>query len=135
VDRLAAFAGSVMIALATAPASRASRPNAPPASVPAQRRDTSRGAPRRRIQRLAAERRAGCAGLDLGAARDRGGIEGLAADRTTGIGPGAAARHVEGRDTSPAWKRLTLRGGPLIAAEAVASGGMLDAPPASRRGP
>jgi hypothetical protein len=32
-------------------------------------------------------------------------------------------------------KRLTLRGGPLIAAEPVASGGMIDAPPASRRGP
>src|ERR1700730_9038726 len=32
-------------------------------------------------------------------------------------------------------KRLTLRGGPLIAAEPVASGGMIDAPPASCRGP
>jgi hypothetical protein len=44
------------------------------------------------------------------AARDRG----LAADRATGIGPGAAARRSRG---------------------AVASGGMIDAPPALRRGP
>jgi hypothetical protein len=29
-------------------------------------------------------------------------FEGLAAERATGIGPGAAARHVEGRGTSPA---------------------------------
>jgi hypothetical protein len=45
---------------------------------------------------------AGLAGLDLGAARHRAGIEGLAAERSTGIGPGAAARRVEGRGTSPA---------------------------------
>jgi len=42
------------------------------------------------------ERLAGLAGLDAGAARHRGGIEGLAADRATGIGPGAAARRIEG---------------------------------------
>jgi hypothetical protein len=40
--------------------------------------------------------------LDPGAARPRAGIEGLAAERTTGIGPGAAAGHVEGHGTSPA---------------------------------
>jgi hypothetical protein len=39
------------------------------------------------------ERLAGLAGLDAGAARHRGGIEGLAAERATGIGPGAAARY------------------------------------------
>jgi len=67
--------------LAIAPAqSRASRPITQPASVPAQRRGTSRGS--RPI-----------AGLDAGAARHRAGIEGLAAERATGIGPGAAARH------------------------------------------
>jgi len=36
------------------------------------------------------------AGLDTGAARHRAGIEGLAAERATGIGPAAAARCVEG---------------------------------------
>jgi hypothetical protein len=41
------------------------------------------------------------AGLDAGAARHRAGIEGLAAERATGIGP-AQRRHVEGRDTPPA---------------------------------
>src|ERR1700730_7800515 len=35
------------------------------------------------------------AGLDAAAARHGGGIEGVAADRTTGIGSGAAARRVE----------------------------------------
>jgi len=44
------------------------------------------------------------AGLDAGAACHRGGIEGLAAERATGIGPGAAARHVEGRDTGATFK-------------------------------
>jgi hypothetical protein len=48
------------------------------------------------------ERLGGLARLHLGATRHRGGIEGLAAERTTGITPGAAARHVEGRGTSPA---------------------------------
>jgi len=33
-------------------------------------------------------------------------MEGLAADRATGIGPGAAAWHVEGRGTSPASSAL-----------------------------
>ena len=32
------------------------------------------------------------------------GIEGLAAERTTGIGLGAAARHVEGRGTGATFK-------------------------------
>jgi hypothetical protein len=48
-----------------------------------------------RIERLAAERLAGLARLDPGAARHRAGIERLAADHPTGIGPGAAAIHVE----------------------------------------
>jgi len=39
------------------------------------------------------------AGLDAGAARHRAGIEGLAADRTTGIGPGAPAWPVKGLAT------------------------------------
>jgi len=72
------------------------------------------------------ERRAGVARLDAGAARPRAPIkglaadratgigpgaparrvEGLAADRATGIGPGAAARHVEGRGTSAASSAL-----------------------------
>jgi hypothetical protein len=81
----------------TMPASRASRPSAPPASVLARRRGTSRGVARRRHRaaRAGAPRR--FAGLDARQARRRGG-------------------------------------GPL-AGEAVASGGMIDAPPASRRGP
>jgi hypothetical protein len=37
-------------------------------------------------------------------AAPRGGIEGLAADRATGIGPGAAARRVEGRGTGATFK-------------------------------
>jgi hypothetical protein len=37
------------------------------------------------------------AGLDPGAARHHAGIKGLAADRATGVGPGAAARRIEGR--------------------------------------
>jgi hypothetical protein len=51
------------------------------------------------------------AGLDPGAARHRGGIERLAADRATGIGPGAAARHVEGHGTSPASRASRLSAG------------------------
>jgi hypothetical protein len=51
------------------------------------------------IKRRAVER---LAGLDAGAALHHAGIEGLAADRATGNGPSAAARHVEGRGTSPA---------------------------------
>jgi anti-sigma factor RsiW len=48
--------------------------------------------------------RASDTGGTPGAARHRTvpGIGGLATDRTTGNGPGAAARRVEGRDTSPA---------------------------------
>jgi hypothetical protein len=42
------------------------------------------------------ERLAGLARLDLGAACHRATIKGFAADRNTGIGPGAAARRVEG---------------------------------------
>jgi len=44
------------------------------------------------IEGLAAERLAGLAGLDPGAARHRAGIDGLAVDRTAGNGPGAAAQ-------------------------------------------
>jgi hypothetical protein len=78
------------------------------------------------IERLAVERLAGLAGLDAGAARHRVRIEDLAADRATGPRSWPAVRHV----ADP-----TARWWPLIAAEAVASGGMIDAPPASRRGP
>jgi hypothetical protein len=39
---------------------------------------------------------AGLAQLEVGAARHRAGVEGLAADRPTGNGPCAAARPVEG---------------------------------------
>jgi hypothetical protein len=50
----------------------------------------------------AVERLAGLARLDLGAACHRAGIEGLAADRATGNGHGAAARRVEGLATDRA---------------------------------
>jgi hypothetical protein len=40
--------------------------------------------------------------LRAGARQSDAGIEGLAADRATGIGPGGAARQVEGCDTSRA---------------------------------
>jgi hypothetical protein len=49
---------------------------------------------------LAAERPAGLAGLDPGAGHRHTGFAGLAADRTTGISSGAAAR--TSRGTSPA---------------------------------
>jgi hypothetical protein len=48
------------------------------------------------IERLAVERLARLAWLDAGAARHRAGIKSVAADRATGIGPGAASRRVEG---------------------------------------
>jgi hypothetical protein len=107
--------------LATAPASRASRPNAPPASVLSQRRAMS-GA--RHVERPHRSRRsggarqgerhvagierlalrggalAGLAGLILAPFAAAPAVEGLAADRATGISPGAAARHVEGRRTA-----------------------------------
>jgi hypothetical protein len=87
---------------------------APPASVPAQRHGTSaasngsRWSSRGRSPDLmlallatmpASTASRPIAGLDPGTARHRGGIGGLAADRATGIGPGAAAGHVEGRGT------------------------------------
>jgi hypothetical protein len=80
----------------TAPGIEASRLIAPPVSV--RRSGGARRGARHvaaSIERLA-ERLAGLAGLDPGCARPRGGIEGLAADRATGIGPAGAARHIEG---------------------------------------
>jgi hypothetical protein len=41
-------------------------------------------------------------GLILAPLATPAAVDGLAADRATGIGPGAATRHVEGRDPSPA---------------------------------
>jgi hypothetical protein len=60
-------------------------------------------------------RRRRLAGLDPGAARHRAGIEGLAADPPTGIGPGATARHVEGRGTSAASVLAQRRGTSRVA--------------------
>jgi hypothetical protein len=96
------------------PASTASRPIAPPASVLAQR--AARRRTRHGIERLAfaVERLAGLAGLDPGAARHRAGIEGLAAERTTGIGPGAAhgasraSRPIAGLDAGAARHRAGI---------------------------
>jgi hypothetical protein len=48
------------------------------------------------ITPLTAERLAGLTRLDAGAARHRAGIEGLAAERPTGNGPGTAAPRIEG---------------------------------------
>jgi len=72
-------------------------PKTPHRSEPTR---TGRGGARRGARRRHPAPRvgapAGLAGLDAGAARRRGGIKGVAADRTTGIGGGAAARHLEG---------------------------------------
>jgi hypothetical protein len=79
------------------------------------------------------------AGLDAGAACRRGGIEGLAADRTTGGGTARrGARNVGGIERLAGERIAGLagfdagaarhRGGASIAPEAVASGGMIDAP-------
>jgi hypothetical protein len=57
------------------------------------------------------ERLAGLARLDPGAARHRADIEGVAADRATGIGPGAAARHVEGSGIRPPCRSVAGAGG------------------------
>jgi hypothetical protein len=51
------------------------------------------------IERLAVERLAGLARLDPAPLATVPAVEGLAAERATGIGPGAAARHVEGLAT------------------------------------
>jgi hypothetical protein len=71
--------------LATVPASSASRPIAPAASVLARQQGASRGmSPASSASRVAGERLAGLAGLDLGAARHRR-LAGLAR-----LDPGAA---------------------------------------------
>jgi hypothetical protein len=90
-------------------------PKTPHRSAPAK---TVRGTARRGARHVGASsgsRWSSSPGLILAPLATVAAVDGVGADRAAGIGPGAAARNVEGQ----ARRR---GGGPLIAAEAVASG-------------
>jgi hypothetical protein len=104
VERLAASPGLILAPLATAAASRASRPIAPPGNGPAHRRhvegrDTP---PAPSASRFAVEERlAGLAGLDSGVARHRGGVE-VDARASLRRSPTATRQPIS---PSPGWRR------------------------------